>query len=448
MSHRYALIGILGAALLLRALPILTGPNQFERVSTLDTPLYLDLATNLVERGTFASTPGTAPGARLENPWPLEVFRTPGYPLFLAGFFALGVKTPLPILVVQILCDLALVVLAFSIGTRLFGPAAGCVAALLMALDVTHVVQSNLVMSDIPFALVVGAALALAVAAAPSSRMREAVAAGILLLLASAFRPVGFGLSLIVAGFWLHRTRRGAQAAVLLLLGLSFASAWTFRNYRAVGEPTPSSAFDFNLYVLTAGRVVARATGAGVNEAVSQISARVSQDLEACGAGAWRASLRHHGGESLLAHPAAVAAVGARGLAEMLLAGERRHLLRILGLEGGRFDVQSLSEGRQGVAAAFGYLRGRPLLESMLVLAQLALNAAILGLALAGWLAMRDRPLQVFFAAFLLYFIAGSLIVATARMRIPFTIVFCLLAAHGTLRCWRAFRGQHLPVLQ
>ncbi len=448
MTHRWTLIGILAGALLLRALPAVIGPNQLDRVSTLDSPLYLDLATNIHEQGSFASTPGPTPVLRIENPWPTEVFRTPGYPLFLAGFFALGVESPRPILAVQILFDLVLVGLAYRVAARLWGETAGCVAAALMAIDVPHVVQSNLIMSDIPFALAVGAVVAMAVLAGTSSRMRDAVAAGLLLLIASAFRPVGFGLSLIVAAFWFNRTRRGMQAAVVLLLGLSFASAWMIRNYRAVGELTPSSAFDFNLYVLSAGRVVARATGAGVNDAASQIAGQVAEDLQARGAGAWRESLRRHGGEALRAHPAATAAVGIRGLAEMLLAGERRHLLRILELEGGRFDVPSLSEGRQGVTSAFDFLRRRPPFESALVLGQLGLNAAVLLLALGGWLAMRDRPLQVFLAVFLLYFMAGSLIVATARMRIPFTIVLSVLAAHGAVAAWRALHGLDRPVLQ
>ncbi len=434
MSNRRTLIAILVGAFLLRALPVLLGPDQLDRFSTLDTPLYWELATNLHQRGAFAATPRTPPVQRIENPWPVEVFRTPGYPLVLAGFFALGLESPRPILLAQIALDLVLVVLAWAIGTRLFGAPTGSVAALLMAVDVPHIVQSNLIMSDIPFALTVGAALALTVTCGPASSPRAAAITGVFLLLASAFRPVGFGLSLIVAAFWLFRTRRASHAAIVLLLGFSFASAWMLRNYRAVGELTPSSAFDFNLYVLTAGRVQARAEGVAVSDAVASISTRVSTDLDTRGIGAWRESLRQHGGAVLRAHPGAVAGVGLRGLAEMLLAGERRHLLRILGLEGGRFDVPSLSEGRPGASPALEFLRRRPPLESALLLSQVAFNACVLGLACWGWLTVRDRPLQLFFAVCLSYFVVGSLIVATARMRIPFTLVLAVLAAHGASR--------------
>ena len=90
------------------------------RVLTPDSNDYLHLAVQLVEKREFRRVEFT-PSAmrRFERP---EIFRTPGYPGFLAAVFALGGGVRAAV-IVQILLDVLLCAMVYLLARRLLGPA-------------------------------------------------------------------------------------------------------------------------------------------------------------------------------------------------------------------------------------------------------------------------------------------------------------------------------------
>lgn len=402
---------VLAAALLLRLAPMAAHLFREDRVTTVDSAAYLELAGRLRDAGDFS--PGGRP----------ETFRTPGYPLFLAPLLRLP-GGPLPwALTLQALLGTGLaaaaLVLAREWGTR----AASLAAGALLAVDPGHLVAANLVMSDVLAAAAVAGAFVLA----ERGRTAAALASGLLLAAATAVRPVV--LPLVLPWSVLLARRRGLPRRVVAAaaaLALAFPAAWTVRNGLAAGRWTVSGAFDLNLGLVLAAKIVARGQGVGLDEARAR--------LAAAGAvfdpGADAAVNRRIAARAVAEHPGAAAAELALSLAEMLLAGERRQALRLIGSPRGDDRVASLGEAArsEGAGAALDSASAG---ELVLVGAQLAFNAAVLLLAGAGalrlWRSGERLAVGVAVSAVALV-LAPSLVVATGRMRLPVSLFLAVLA--------------------
>lgn len=100
------------------------------------------LARNLLAYGAFTDAP--------PPPYVPTVFRTPGYPVFLAGVLFLG-RTPYAVPLVQIVLVAFTAVLIFRLGKRLFSHGVGLVAAILYVLDPVAMLLSLQFMSETLF---------------------------------------------------------------------------------------------------------------------------------------------------------------------------------------------------------------------------------------------------------------------------------------------------------
>ncbi|MFB3892876.1 MAG: hypothetical protein ACE15C_12715 [Phycisphaerae bacterium] len=127
-----------------------------EGVFTPDSRDYWQLARSLDERGCFAMDP--------DGRWP-EIFRTPGYPAYLAFWQAWhwGVAATAwrAALLAQILLDCSLIVLTFLLGRGIAGQRAGLVAAGFQAFTPLAVASSCRILSDSIFAFMLTLAVVL-----------------------------------------------------------------------------------------------------------------------------------------------------------------------------------------------------------------------------------------------------------------------------------------------
>lgn len=442
---RRALVVVFALAAAIRLVPFAWSGGEVARVSTADSTAYLELSQSLLERGTHVRFP--PPGeARIGNPWPTEVFRTPGYPAMLAAVRGVG-GTARAILAVQIVMDLLAVLLCAWIGTRLFGPSVGVVAALLLAVDVGHAVYANMLMSDVPFALAVTASVALVVRAVgplsdnvpatdgarpPEPRSLELLLAGLATTVACAIRPVAAlaGVPLAVYARWRGAPWRGVT---LLLVGsLTFPAVWIVRNEVENGVATLSNAHTFNLYLLAASKVKARAEGITQAEAFDQVVASAVAELHRRGPGEWDAALRAAGASTFSRYPGATLAELARGVVEMTIGGERRMVFRLFGSPRGGDQEAGINQGRRDIESMVVYLGRAGGFEALVVLLQLLVNVGIAAGALVGlWKLWRaGRSADAFLIGVLVaYFLLGSVSVASARMRVPVSFLLDLAAA-------------------
>jgi 4-amino-4-deoxy-L-arabinose transferase-like glycosyltransferase len=197
-----------------------------------DSPLYLQLAAALVERGWFSSS------AEVFQP---EVFRTPGYPAYLALFQWLGPTGIVWPLLVQELLYLSAVGV-FYVGTRaLLDVGLARAVVIFLLLEPGGIAYPKLIASDtLNVALIVPAIFALGWHL-KTGRWSWLIAAGVLLGAAAWVRPAAFLLPvvfapvLIVAG----RFRRVAfvRAGLLVLVATLTLSPWLARNQAVFGTP-------------------------------------------------------------------------------------------------------------------------------------------------------------------------------------------------------------------
>lgn len=418
------------------------------RVTTPDSQAYLELARSLNERGVFGRAVQSGTQAA-ENPTDRETFRTPGYPFLLAALMRLPVPT-IPITVsLQILLDSVAVAVVFLIGCAVLPVRWAFAGGLLQVFDVARVVYSNMVMSDVAFTFLVSIAVWLVVTANVERPTRRAALAGLALTAATAVRPVGILVFLPLAVFLLLRRAGPKAIAILSVVALLFPAAWTVRNGVAAGQWVMSSAFDLNLCLVAGAKVKARAEGISRAQAErslgeAAVAASPGNDLAARSA-----AFRRLGWETLRRYPSAAARELLLSGMEITLAGERRNLLRLLGLPGGADEAAAIGEGQRAPAAVVGAVLRRKPCEAALVAVQVAWNAVVLLGAAVGAVELGRRRKWAelaIFALTLVVVLGPSLVVANGRLRMPVSFVLTLLAVYGAWSASSAgfsHRGSH-----
>lgn len=167
---------------------------------TPDTEHYVNLASAILDDKAFARY-----SWRTQSP--PEIFRTPGYPVFIIGGQEAGETLGLwgpyqSVVFCQLILDVALVGLTFWLGLLLVAPWAGLVAALLQAISPLAVASSCRLVSDSLYALCFTASLVLLIKYMRSGRWWMLAASGVVLGLSCYVRPVAIVMAGVI-GFFL-----------------------------------------------------------------------------------------------------------------------------------------------------------------------------------------------------------------------------------------------------
>jgi hypothetical protein len=167
--------------------------------------------------------------------------RAPGYPVFLALFYALSVKQIWLVTFLQAAVGALTVVIVYRLGRSVLGNVLALVAALWFALNVQHM--------HVGYALernVVGVCLLMLVLhllVRPFVRMRYALVAGIVYAVLVHVDPQFLLLLPVLAVFILFKTRHRYFNIqyLFLFLGIVIAASvpWTLRNYSVYRQPIP-----------------------------------------------------------------------------------------------------------------------------------------------------------------------------------------------------------------
>lgn len=249
-NHRIA--AVIFGVVCLAALVVLTGGLYVDRyVADIDAnpathfPVlkddsmgYVQLANTLATTHHFSSD-GSTP----------EVFRTPGYPVFIILGELFG--SIIGVSVLQILCLGATAVLVFLMGKRLYGRAVGTISALVFGLSPNAIFHTVVVLSDIPFTFFLTLVVYALFFTRPS--WRAAAAAGVCLAVAAYLRPIGlytllvFVPFLIYRGWHDHRIRLAFKEAIVLCAVFAVLVApWIIRNGIEAGSYSFSSVSTYN----------------------------------------------------------------------------------------------------------------------------------------------------------------------------------------------------------
>jgi len=215
-----------------------------------DTVSYLEPGRNLLLHGRFIA--GGVP----------DLFRTPGYPLFLAitslaGFPAAAVA--------NVLLSVFSTYLVWRIGRTVFNDnrIALC-AAWLFAFEPISVTYSVLLISDALFLAIFLLSMERMAVFLRERRLRVLVASGLWLAAATYVRPVSYYLPAALAlGLLVVLARvpamRWKAPAMLLISVLPWLASWQIRNWVETGYKGFSSAAEVALYFFDVPYVTARA---------------------------------------------------------------------------------------------------------------------------------------------------------------------------------------------
>lgn len=206
---------------------------------------YLPLAKNLIENGIFSMY--SAP------PYVPDAYRTPLYPLFIAGF--LWLKLPLfAIIFAQNIMAGVMAVLIYRIGILIFDPPAGgrnigLFTAILMSLEPMSIYWNNLLMSDYLFAL-------LFVLAFYYFILKRYYLFAFIFGLAALTRSIGFYWFPVFLLFLLlsNPIAKWKNVFFAILIFLTVLFPWVLRNKTVFDTWQLSSASWYNLYPNVTGQ--------------------------------------------------------------------------------------------------------------------------------------------------------------------------------------------------
>jgi hypothetical protein len=174
-----------------------------------------------------------------EDRWSIVPLYPPGLPLMLAAVGAIGGHQA-KFLVVPLLAGL-LVLVTYTLGERLVSPAAGLIAAWLMATNPTFLFMMMPVMSDLPVSTVLVCAFYFAIGAGPWRSLAAGALASLTVLIRPNLAPVAAIMALAFAvRFFGGRGRSQAvrDAACYVLGGLPAAVFLALFNTELYGSPT------------------------------------------------------------------------------------------------------------------------------------------------------------------------------------------------------------------
>jgi hypothetical protein len=202
-----------------------------------DPPGYLLLAQNLLAHGAFSTF--------MAPPYAPEIFRTPGYPIFLATLLALGGGSLLVVLIAQSVLRILSALLLEKLATdQLHSTGLGLAAGALWLLAPIPALYAGVIAPETLFTLL----LLLALYALRGDTPRGLACSGFILGIAVLVRPIG---AILIAGFiplvWIGH-KKGYLRALLFLLAAGFALApWLARNELAFNRLALSSVSGNNL---------------------------------------------------------------------------------------------------------------------------------------------------------------------------------------------------------
>ena len=209
---------------------VLFAMRKFENFKTVDSKGYINLAKTLYATGSY-----TVPN----DPY-IDLFRPPGYPIFLVVNFILDGDN-LELVPMTQTCALFLTAfLLYRIGKESRNSKAGKVAALLYLINPNAAFWSMMVLSETLAALFLVLTIWLLNRYWQSKQLRWMLAAGFALGVCSLIRPITYPLWFVWGGIMLlsllHASRQQRfmtiKAVLIFVFGVLFVvTPWQLRNY-------------------------------------------------------------------------------------------------------------------------------------------------------------------------------------------------------------------------
>ncbi|MEW5718939.1 MAG: glycosyltransferase family 39 protein [Chloroflexota bacterium] len=400
---------------------------------------YEDLAVNLLQCASF-----DVPGEPM-----VGLVRTPGYPVFIAGIYALAGRIPGWVIFVQLILDALTALLIWRIGRQYFSETAGVIGALIYAISLNATVGALYLLSDTLFTFLLVGALFLLSQYWRAPAQRWLISLGVILGLLPLVRPIGLYLALIWIAFfaikqWKDSIKRWyRQPLVVGLLCAVLVAPWILRNYAATGRAMFSAAEAMNLYCCFAPAALAE------DEKIPLLDARAQVDAPFRFQSLNTVEPRQlflaadYAIQIILQHPLGYAKAHFKGVLATLFEPAYKQWLQLLGSEytASGFLAKLMTLDLKGAIASLSETTAAGWFWLALPILNLSYTIAEYGLAVWGaWkISRQSLNSQVLALALLCAITIFYLVVAPGsggglRFRIPAEPLFALLAAVGLAR--------------
>lgn len=235
---------------------------------------YVIAAHNLLEENGFSSD--TAP------PYTPDIFRTPIYPLFIAGVYAISGHSDAAVVLVQLIIGSFLGSLLYlSLLSWGFSRRSGLIAGFLFAADPLTTLNANLLMTETLFTFLIVFGFGALFGFGHFQKRRWFMLAVFLFACAGLARPIGQFLPLVLFPIFIVAVKKGERGRAIFqwmlfaLLSSVLIYSWAYRNYYYSGSFTLSSVSDYNLAYYRANAVLESAENLSEEEAHKRVEQMV-----------------------------------------------------------------------------------------------------------------------------------------------------------------------------
>ena len=416
---------ILIVAAVLRVALLAAAWDKPHQLMTADSGGYIELSQALANSDGFA---------RDGQP---EIFRTPGYPVFLTLAAPFGNWSIVAVAAMQIVLDVLLVYLTGLLGWVLIGPRGALVAAGFQAVAVVAMASAVRVLSDGLFALTVTMTVLLLLHHFKTSRWWSLLVAGAVMGVACYIRPVGLamtggaGLVLLLGRPWPLKL---AQAAAFGGVVLVMIAPWVVRNNVQADYLGFSSFATDSMFAFSGPKTLAEGRGISEDQARDKLRAQEQEEFRGSFPTAGEAARfrSRRARQVLLDHPLTYAKLHVKGTAGWFMPAAT-DVLEIVGLTEGSQGTLAVMQADGLIAGIKHYFRQAP--WAVFLAVPLALITLVRFIGIAGFLVKRT-PLQVPSAGWLILVLvlAAMLLPGPAnhpRFRVPVAPLLSVLAAAG-----------------
>ncbi|MCK4333721.1 glycosyltransferase family 39 protein [candidate division WOR-3 bacterium] len=284
-----------------------------------DSVCYERLALNMLQGNGYSLAQA--------SPYEPNSTMVPGYPLFIAGIYAVFGQSPYAVVIIQAILSLALIAGLMWCGIRQFSKKAGIIAGILLLLNLCLAFYSTQIMTDILFLVFLLPGLWLVLRLFEGRRpVYSGLGAGLLLGLGALTRPIGLYFPLILAFLFFikpfgkpGRSRLFGYGA-LLLVCIAVVSPWFIRNRVVFGHFFFSTVQSFNLSHIHAAPIKASIEGKTVYEAEADLErAAFARYGEPCNEAEGFIFTGREAVRYILKHPGRYTVLYAAGVAKTLL---------------------------------------------------------------------------------------------------------------------------------
>jgi 4-amino-4-deoxy-L-arabinose transferase-like glycosyltransferase len=206
-------------------------------ISINDSPTYHNLALSLVSTQTFEYFDG---------------YRTPGYPVFLAIFYALIPNGVWLVLLCQVIISVASAYLVYRIASLFFSKNISLFAAFLFSIDYIQIISAVQLMSDTLFVFLFLASILFLCRFILLNNIYWLIRSSVLLGLSALVRPISYLFPVVAVLLFIFVLRDNYKKKLFcsVLYFVIFALillTWITRNYTKYGEASLTSISGYNL---------------------------------------------------------------------------------------------------------------------------------------------------------------------------------------------------------